>query len=411
MLPGVIRGEYAVADAHLALAPLAAAAGARLVVAEAVAIDLVAAPGPAGGGAGGALRPAVDRRGRHPGTAARADGADAIPVKPIGRFLDRLAALEARLPDGARLAVVGDGAGGTELALALARRLAGRARILLVGTAPEPLAEAPPRARRVVRAALDAAGVAVRSGVRAGRLDAGWLALSDGTAEPAAAALWATGVVGPAFLAASGLACDPAGCVRVAPTLQSLSHPMRVRRRRLCRDRRRAAAQGGRLGGARRPGAGGEPAPRGPRRGAASLAPAAPGAGDPRPRRRAGGGLARRMDACPAARSPGGRTGSTGAGWRATAESRPAPRGCEPGARGAVCAASAPPAPGRPVPIPCHEVPCAPTASPPSPPTVSAPKSSKPASRCSTRWPAATAASSSRSITTPGDRTGTAGTG
>ena len=39
-----------------------------------------------------------------------------------------------------------------------------------------------------------------------------------------ATALWATGVVGPAFLAASGLACDAAGCVRVDATLRSVSH-------------------------------------------------------------------------------------------------------------------------------------------------------------------------------------------
>jgi selenide,water dikinase len=37
-------------------------------------------------------------------------------------------------------------------------------------------------------------------------------------------ALWATGVQGPAFLAASGVACDPAGCVRVTHDLRSVSH-------------------------------------------------------------------------------------------------------------------------------------------------------------------------------------------
>ena len=52
-------------------------------------------------------------------------------------------------------------------------------------------------------------------GVQAGAWADGRLALSDGSFLEVGTALWATGVVGPAFLAASGLACDAAGCVRV----------------------------------------------------------------------------------------------------------------------------------------------------------------------------------------------------
>src|SRR3984957_15717522 len=40
MLPGLIRGDYTFRQAHVDLAPIAAAAGARLIVAEATAIDL-----------------------------------------------------------------------------------------------------------------------------------------------------------------------------------------------------------------------------------------------------------------------------------------------------------------------------------------------------------------------------------
>ena len=59
---------------------------------------------------------------------------------------------------------------------------------------------------------------------RAGGWADGRLALSDGSFLEVATALWATGVVGPAILAASGLACDAAGCVRVDATLRSISH-------------------------------------------------------------------------------------------------------------------------------------------------------------------------------------------
>jgi selenide, water dikinase len=224
LLPAVIRGECGAAAAAIELAPLAAAAGARLVIAEAVALDLAARRvGLADGGAVGFDLLSLDLGGapRIPPTAV---GAAAIAVKPIGAFLARLAALEAGLPAGARIAVVGDGAGGIELVLALAHRFAGRVRLLLVGAASAPLAEAPARARRAVAAALAAAGVATRAAVRATALADGALVLSDGTVERVAAVLWATGVAGPALLAASGLACDAAGCVRVDAGLRSLSH-------------------------------------------------------------------------------------------------------------------------------------------------------------------------------------------
>ena len=125
---------------------------------------------------------------------------------------------------GARLAVVGGGAGGTELALALARRYHERVRVVLVCDAAEPLTGAPSFARSAARTALVDAGVELACGVRAGALSDGRLALSDGSFLEVATALWATGVVGPGFLAASGLACDQAGCIRVNASLRSISH-------------------------------------------------------------------------------------------------------------------------------------------------------------------------------------------
>ena len=220
MLPGLIRGDYTFEQAHIDLAPLAASAGARLILAEATAIKLQE------------RRLTVTGRPDVPfdllsidigGEPAMPQGAG-VPVKPIGRFLERLAALEAELQPGSRIAVVGGGAGGTELALALARRYGERARVVLVNNGPEPLADAPAHARRVARAALVDAGVGIVNGVRAGPLVDGKLALSDGSFLDVATALWATGVVGPALLAQSGLACDQAGCVSVDRMLRSISH-------------------------------------------------------------------------------------------------------------------------------------------------------------------------------------------
>jgi selenide, water dikinase len=220
MLPGLIRGDYTFDEAHIDLAPLAAGAGARLILAEATDIDLAA------------RRVAVTGRPDVPFDLLSLDvgGEPIVPpgagvaVKPIGRFLARLSALEADLRHGARIAVVGGGAGGVELALALARRYGERARIVLVCDTAEPLAAAPSYARSVARAALVDATIGLACGVRAGAWADGRLALSDSSFIEVAAALWATGVAGPDFLAASGLACDAAGCVRVTPTLRSVSH-------------------------------------------------------------------------------------------------------------------------------------------------------------------------------------------
>jgi selenide,water dikinase len=247
MLPTLVRGVGAAADAAIDLAPLAAAANARLILAEPAGLDL------AGRWLITSAHPAlpfdllsVDLHGE----SARPKPCDAcIPVSPPSRFLAQLPALDNALPDGARLAIVdGDpdtgrgnrnagphgghpsavghanGTAAVELALALATRFHGRVRIVLVSEAPEPLADAPLRVRRAARTALVDAAVELASAVRAGALTGGRLALSDGSFLAADAVLWAGGTLAPPFLARSGLACDAAGRVQVNAGQRSVSH-------------------------------------------------------------------------------------------------------------------------------------------------------------------------------------------
>jgi selenide, water dikinase len=221
MLPAVVRGEIPAAIAEIDLAALAAAAGARLIVAEAEGLELAACRILL------AARPLLsfDLLSIDVGGVPAGRPAAATAVKPIGRFLAVLAALEATLLPGARIAVVGGGAGGVELALALARRLGGRAAITLISATVEILPEAPPRARQIAHAALKAAGVMLVLRRLAEDFRDGKIRLAGGAAISADIAFWATGIAGPPFLAASGLACDPDGFIRVAPTFESLSHP------------------------------------------------------------------------------------------------------------------------------------------------------------------------------------------
>ncbi|MGD0102469.1 MAG: selenide, water dikinase SelD [Rhodopila sp.] len=220
MLPGLIRSDYTHHEAHIDLAPLAALANARLILAEATGIDPDARSVAVSG------RPEIpfDLLSIDVGGIPAVPAGAGVAVKPIGGFLERLHRLEANLPAGARIAVVGGGPGGVELALALAVRFAGQLRLVLVSATPEPLAGAPAVARRAVRKALVRAGVELICGVTATALDGDRLLLSDGSYIEVATALWATGVEGPAFLALSGIACDRTGCVRVTSDLCSVSH-------------------------------------------------------------------------------------------------------------------------------------------------------------------------------------------
>src|SRR6185437_11883568 len=102
-------------------------------------------------------------------------------------------------------------------------RFRGRFRLTLICNEAEPLPAAPVRARAAARSALVEAGVELACGVQAGAFAAGALSLSDGSFLRADEVLWATGVVAPAFLAASGLACDELGCVIVRRSLRSAS--------------------------------------------------------------------------------------------------------------------------------------------------------------------------------------------
>jgi selenide,water dikinase len=220
MLPGLIRSEYTHQQAHIDLAPLAALANARLVLAEATSFDpearTIAIPG----------RPDIpfDLLSVDVGGIPVTPPGAGIAVKPIGGFLDRLHRLEAELPPGARIAVVGGGPGGVELALALSVRFAGQLRLVLVSATADPIATAPATARRAARQALVEAGVELVCGVTATALAGDRLLLSDGSYIEVATALWATGVEGPAMLAASGIACDRAGCIRITHELRSVSH-------------------------------------------------------------------------------------------------------------------------------------------------------------------------------------------
>ena len=235
MLPGFVAGHYGLDECHIDLRPLANLAGARIYREPATGIDLDARL------VLSAARPPIpyDAVSIDIGSAPRAldvPGAaeHAIPVKPIGRFVARWEALAERLArrgGAARIAVVGGGAGGVELALAMRHRLSaspgqGAAAELTVIDAADTLLPAHNAATRARFARILAArGIRVLLGRAVTRVEPGALLLDGGEAIAADEILWVTSAAAEPWPAKAGLDVDGGGFIRVDDFLRSTSHP------------------------------------------------------------------------------------------------------------------------------------------------------------------------------------------
>ena len=235
MLPGYVAGHYDWRSLHIDLAPLATAAGARLVVAEVGGLDTsnrrIVPQG----------RPPLryDLLSINTGSSSSLDrivDADrfGIPVKPISRFASQWHALLDRLRqlDGQpfRLAVVGGGAGGVELALAIRYRLEvvekiGSVEILLISAADRLLAGLNNGVLDRMRKLLSDRRLDVHLSARVTAARDGALETDvDGTL-PVDEVLWVTQAAPQSWPAEAGLDSDENGFVLVNDALQSVSHP------------------------------------------------------------------------------------------------------------------------------------------------------------------------------------------
>lgn len=238
MLPGYLAGHYPREACHIDLRPLAERAGAHLIHAEACGLDLGRRQVHCRDGTAVPFDLLSLDIGGRPATAAIPGAAQhALPVKPVDGFLAAWAACEAAALAAIgryRVVVVGGGAGGVELCLALRHRLrlqlaaAGadpdRASFALVTDTTEILPSHAPWVRRRLTRGLIERGVVLHLGCRVERVEPGRLSTAAGDIG-FDAAVWAVGVAAPSWPGAAGLATDPAGFVAVDATLRSLSHP------------------------------------------------------------------------------------------------------------------------------------------------------------------------------------------
>ena len=149
-------------------------------------------------------------------------------IKP----LERVHALRQRLLDlaeeEAAVAVVGGGAAGVEVALAIAAVLerAGRAhRITILESGEEILAGYRGRFRERARKILAKRGIAVRTGQRVAAVHAGEVETESGVRVPSRLTVWLTGAVAWPLFQDSGLPLDDRGFLLIDDALRSVADP------------------------------------------------------------------------------------------------------------------------------------------------------------------------------------------
>ena len=238
MLPGYVAGHYDFDEAHIDLRPLCQFASARLFHDSAIRIDtenkqVICAS-----------RPPVNydvlsiNIGSRPEVSTVPGAAEfATPVKPINRFVDRWHQMLERVLKQSgphRIAVVGGGAAGVEILLAIQFRLqqelaalnrqAEQLEFHLISKTARILPTFPAGVGHRFQRILQQRGVHVHTGTEATRVGDGKLELGNGEAIELDEILWVTGAGAPDWLRESGIDVDQSGFIRANDNLQSTSH-------------------------------------------------------------------------------------------------------------------------------------------------------------------------------------------
>ncbi|SHF19748.1 selenide, water dikinase [Microbulbifer donghaiensis] len=231
MLPGLVAGHYRLDETHIDLVRLCRAAGARFVQACAHRID------PAARKVSLLGRPDLEYDvvsldvGATP--ARELPGSElAIPIKPIGHFYRYWQQLQRRVQKTrapVKLGVVGGGAGGCELAMAMAHALeeqvySGRVQIHLVHAGAQVPEGYPYLARRLVQRELHKLGVQLHANWPVAAIAEQGLRGENGDTLELDQVLLCTNACAPPWLAGSGLPLDEQGFVSVDEQLRAQGH-------------------------------------------------------------------------------------------------------------------------------------------------------------------------------------------
>lgn len=227
MVPGVIAGQYRLRQAQIDVSRLAERARVSFLADRVVEIDPRAQRLKLRSGMGMPFDFLSLDIGSQPAHQERLFGPAAV-VKPIEdaivRIEDQLRRTTRRSP---RFVVVGGGAGGVELAFAIAARLrsAGDGQVLICSRSTEPLSGRHPNTIRLVREALRRHRIEFLGGLSVGTVEPGKVAFGPDASIPADGIVWATGAAGHRLLRDSGLPIDDRGFLWVGDDLRSERFP------------------------------------------------------------------------------------------------------------------------------------------------------------------------------------------
>jgi selenide,water dikinase len=231
MVPAHIAGDYSYDEVTIDLVRLCQAVKVRLVIGKVTGIDRMGRRVLVEGRPPLAFDAASLNLGSIPQCPANLLAEESSWfLRPLGVLLAKIDALDRELKRSPRpfhLVVVGGGASGCELALALQKRLGGHAgfRLTLLQGDQRLLPQFPARVARAFEGAFAQRGMDFRLNARVTAGTAGTLQLEGGDRLACDAVLWATNAAPPALLRDSGLALDAGGFLQVNQTLQTVNDP------------------------------------------------------------------------------------------------------------------------------------------------------------------------------------------
>ena len=234
MMPGVLAGQYPVEQMEIDLARYCASAGARLVVGKVTGIDrekrwLLFED-----------RPEIPFDvlsigiGSVPASPPETSDDTLLAIKPMQTFLPRLRAKLDSITDSSRktldVAIVGAGAGGTEIAFCLSARLKKwypdrEFNVSLVTSSAHVGTGCVERTVALIEEELRDRGIRARTGQRVRGVANGELTFQNGERISCDLAIWATSATAPELLGQLGLETDQRGFLLTQPDLRVLGDP------------------------------------------------------------------------------------------------------------------------------------------------------------------------------------------